>query len=157
MNLISMKFKKEHGKISDKARQVLRDINKRSGNKDGKHPTYKDIHCEINTNDEIEEFVYWYVREYFKQKLKDPDVKLILDRINNLGSYSMQNIQVISHIENEIKKAGDHAIQYCGRLPTKQEKYCHSCHYIKPRDTIHFYKDKHERDGLRGNCKECTK
>jgi hypothetical protein len=138
--------------IQNKAKKVLRDIKRRAGNMDKKHPTYKNIHCKIEDEDE---FIFWYYMEYRRQSINHPNEVLMLDRINNLGHYEMKNIQLVPQLYNEVKKALDHAIQYCGREPKEYEKYCHSCKSIKTRATD-FHTDSHELDNLRAICKECT-
>lgn len=145
-------YPKDYFDVIDRAKTALYDIRKRAGNHDNKHPTYVNILCKIE-DDQL--FYFWYYQEYKRQRMTGCEEPLMVDRINNMGHYEMKNIQLIPMSVNEKKKAEDHAIQHCGRIPKQEEKYCHSCHTIQIREKD-FHKDSHELDGFRGNCKKCT-
>ena len=141
--------------IQMKAKSILADIRKRAGNADGKHPTYQNILCYINTPEEESLFYFWYYQEYTKLRKVYPKDNLQVDRINNMFGYHLNNIQLIPMSLNERKKSEDHAIQFCGRVPKKYEKYCHSCKTIKIRQTD-FNSDPNELDGKRAMCAKCS-
>jgi hypothetical protein len=137
-----------------KAKRVLKDIKRRAGNADGKHRSYKNILCLIETDQEIQDFVFWFYQESKRMKKLHPDEILAVDRINNMGPYSLFNIQLIPEHQNETKKAEDHAIQYCGRIPNDTEKYCPTCKQILSLNC--FGRDVTQISKIRGNCKICS-
>lgn len=131
------------------------DIRKRAGNADGKHPTYENILCYINTEEEENLFYFWYYQEYRRLRIIYPKENLQVDRINNMFGYHLHNIQLLPIHLNETKKSEDHALQYCGRIPRKLEKYCNMCKSIKIRERD-FNSDPNELDGKRAMCAECS-
>ena len=145
------RFPEDYWLIKKKANQILRGFKTRANNADGKHPTYANINCEIDNNSL---FYFWYYQEYRKLSLIYPDETLVVDRINNLGPYRLDNLQLMTISANEIKKAEDHAIEYCGRIPTKIEKYCNGCKSILNRGE--FNVDNREVDQLHTHCRSCA-
>ena len=114
--------------------------------------------CEFNKI----EFLHWlfnYTKydELYEQWFKSGFNRSLapsIDRIDNDGDYTFDNIQLITVSENSTKGAmetrGYQPPFYIGDILVKK---CNDCGYVKPIDN--FYKRYESKCGVRGKCKEC--
>lgn len=83
-----------------RAKQDFRNMKGRSGNRDGRHPTYADVECRIAEDD----FQRWEHKELLIFRCRYPGKTPSVDRINSRGHYEIGNIQLLPKGMNSRKR-----------------------------------------------------
>ena len=132
--------------IYTKASNIFSGITQRCTNEKrlNERPTYKNISNLLDKN----EFIEWYVKNYFDG--------CEVDRIDNDKNYSMDNIQLLSRVEHNKKKATT-------RIFLEQNKcVCNKCKKEYTYDGNNFLKrerlkSKYNPLGIVESCNECNR
>lgn len=83
-------------KPEGRARKMWVDMNRRAENRDGDHPSYKNVRVLMSQ----QEFLSWAVPAIRDFCRSNPDCVPSIDRINPDGNYAFGNIRIISYLEN---------------------------------------------------------
>ena len=129
-----------------KASRMWADILSRAENKDGKHPTYKNVKVQMTRD----EFLVWAVPQLDSWS-KHTDISLAsVDRVYNDKHYEISNLQLLDRWENARKT---------GKLKNDKapEGYAWCGAYCRDYRPIYlFYKGSGTINGLSARCKKCT-
>lgn len=129
-----------------KAINMWSDISKRAGNKDGKHPTYKEITIEVDKDS----FIRWATVQ-LEQWIKTNPIELAsIDRINNFLPYALCNLQIINRYENAGKRS--HTVN---KLAPFGKAWCSKCKDYLDKEL--FYHSTNAYNGCTSECKDCTR
>ena len=132
--------------VDKKASEVYSAINDRLTNE--KRLKLRERYRNVSNEITREDFVKWYKEHYFKG--------CSVDRIENDGNYTLDNIQMLSKVEHNHKKRLDRL----GEYTFKENVPCSKCGKVK--HISEFYKSKNGKNkynpfGIRTACKECDK
>lgn len=109
-----------------------------------KQPAYRGIEVRI----EKEVFLEWAEREFAEWERKHPDERPSVDREDPDGHYEIDNIRVISLVENIRRKRDNHNVH-----APEGKAWCARCLEYKDRDQ--FSVCRRNSHGLQNHCKPC--
>ena len=127
------------------ARQMWASLNSRAENKCGDAPWYANVRVEMTR----EEWTAWAVPKIKLFMDNNPGVSPSVDRIENTGSYRIDNVQIISMYDNVMRQHSKKNVH-----ATEGMAWCGECESYKT--VAEFSSNKVKFNGLQGSCKLCT-
>ena len=97
-----------------------------------------------------DDFIDWFIPKWFKGCL--------IDRIDNLGNYEIDNIQLLSLVEHNIKHRQDN-LNALGVTEKEGERFCYHCSTLKQHSNFSYDQVKISESnplGLKEECRSCA-
>ena len=139
-------FARRNRTVEKRGSEVYTAINDRLTNP--KRLETRSRYRKISNNMTREEFISWYVKNYF--------LSCTVDRIDNDKDYELSNIQMLSKKEHNFKKRLDRL----GEFTYKEDVPCSKCgvikHYSEYFNSVNGV-NKYNPYGIKAECKKCSR
>lgn len=132
--------------IRGKAARMWNGMQSRAENKAGIYPTYQNVKLLLSRK----KFISWVIPELENwQKIHGSLKEVSLDRINNDGHYEDGNLQLLTKVENSLKRDRNKNL-----VAPEGKAWCGGCKAYLPKDE--FRKNAKQENGVQWNCKKCA-
>lgn len=127
-----------------RATRMWNNMNRRSGNKYGDHPTYADVEVRMSRD----RFIAWATPRLENWYRRYPSVTPTIDRISSDGHYEIGNLRLLTAAQNTKARGCNKNIH-----APEGMAWCFICK--KYLDKSSFHKDKCRPNRLQRKCKSC--